>query len=52
MPVNVVTTDVSISMSSAFTVIPVPEPTLSVTSPDVPPPARPVPATTDVTSPT
>ena len=41
----------SIAISFAFTVIPVPATTFNVTSPDVPPPVRPAPATTPVTSP-
>ena len=39
-------------MSLALAVIPAPPITLSVTSPDVPPPVMPVPATTEVMSPT
>ena len=34
-----------------FTVIPVPAPTVSVAAPDVAPPVKPLPATTDVMSP-
>ena len=41
----------SIAISFAFTVIPVPAITLSVTSPEEPPPVIPAPATTPVTSP-
>ena len=41
-------TEVSISISFAFTVIPVPPIAFTVTSPDVPPPVRPAPATTPV----
>jgi len=37
---------------SAATVIPVPAPTFSVTAPEVPPPVKPLPATTEVMSPT
>ena len=37
--------------SSALTVIPVPAITLSVSSPDEPPPVKPAPAVTPVTSP-
>ena len=40
------------SISSAFTVIPVPAPILSVASPDVAVPVRPAPAFTPVISPT
>ena len=36
----------SIAISFAFATIPVPPTTLSVTSPDVPPPVKPVPAVT------
>ena len=39
-------TDEDNAISSAFAVIPSPPATLSVTSPDVPPPVKPVPATT------
>ena len=51
MPDKVVTTDVSTSMSFAFAVIPVPPITFNVTSPVVPPPVVPEPATTLVISP-
>jgi len=39
----------STAISSAFAVIPVPPITFRVAAPDVAPPVRPVPATTDVT---
>ena len=39
------------AISFAFTVIPSPAPTLSVTAPEVPPPAKPEPAVTDSISP-
>jgi len=51
LPLSVATVP-SIAISFAFAVIPVPPITLTVTSPDVPPPVKPVPATTDVISPT
>ena len=51
VPVKVVTLE-SIAISFAFAVIPVPPITFTVTSPVVPPPVKPVPATTEVTSPT
>ena len=50
-PVRVVTVE-SIAISLAFAVIPVPPTTVIVTSPLVPPPVRPSPATTEVISPT
>jgi hypothetical protein len=43
VPVSVATVE-SIAISSALAVIPAPPTTLSVTSPDVPPPVRPSPA--------
>ena len=39
------------AMLSAFTVIPVPAPTFSVTLPVLPPPVKPLPAITSVMSP-
>jgi hypothetical protein len=44
--------DTSTEIASAATSIPVPAPTFNVTSPDVPPPVKPEPATTEVISPT
>ena len=45
------TTEVSIATASELTEIPVPAPTSSVAAPDVAPPVRPLPATTEVMSP-
>ena len=50
-PSNVATV-ASIAISFALAVIPVPPTTFKVTSPDVPPPVKPSPATTEVISPT
>ena len=47
----VLTTVESTATELAFTVIPVPEPTVNVTLPDVPPPVKPLPAVTPVMSP-
>ena len=50
LPVNVATVE-SIAISFALASIPVPPITLSVKSPEEPPPVKPVPAITPVTSP-
>jgi hypothetical protein len=50
-PVSVTTVE-SIAISFALASIPVPPTTFNVTSPDVPPPVKPLPATTEVISPT
>ena len=50
-PVNVATVE-SIAISFELAVIPVPPTTFNVSEPLVPPPVKPAPATTSVTSPT